>query len=290
MVGASPLSTPWMVLSPAYLDGFSFYASDGSLIAPRLGNDGTGRMPLLGSEAARELETSSFLVLEEVHRYWRSLPLSERRLPHPLPGMGGWSLERFVGRAASFSKGSRHVEIEFGDRAYRQYTVSRADSRAEVCERVTIDTTGYGVLTDFYGFRRRFRNFTRAVQFAWLVSAFVYDVDLYHPLNELGPLLFRSGEAAHEEEVPHRWPVVIPISDLDPRSEVSFASARSVLETSPGGFREAVAGASVTPARDGSYDVSLTLYRPPERGPSRMPLKQRLRRVLWDPLAAKIGV
>jgi hypothetical protein len=292
----SPMA-PMTFLTGAYLNAWMPHPSSGSLAGP-IWTDSRGgpklkRRLILLPEAAQGALTSAEKVLRDCEGFVELVRGGGHSLPQPFPGpAAGWMIRTFQGQGALFEQGEnpKRIEIDLRNPARAFFEVSLTKGEREVSQKISILPVERQVVTESYCCRAHFKDLATAADFAAAVSTLIYDSGQYDVPTELGPLVVRDPATGREtimEKKGNRFSFSGQIP-LFP-DELLLASAASVFAPSDTVYREPVVSVSVAPVKvDQPSTVTILLYRPPRRGENRMPLKPRLRNILWETIEQKI--
>lgn len=288
---------PLTFLTGAYLDAWMPHPSSGCLAgavwADSRGGPKLKRRLILLPEAVQGALTSADKILRDSEGFVELVRGGGHSLPQPFPRpAAGWMLKSFQGRAATFEQGEnpKRVEIDMKNPSQAFIEVSLTRGEREVSQKISILPEGRQVVTESYCCRAHFKDLATAADFAAAVSTLIYDSGQYDVASELGPLVVRDPATGREtvmEKKGNRFSFSGQIP-LFP-DELLLASARSVFAPPDTAYREPIVSVSVAPVKVGQPStVTILLYRPPLRGMRRMPLKPRLRNILWETIEQKI--
>ncbi len=289
-----------MVLSASYLGAFRPHPVSGSLYGPSLEIRPGASLLITDGRHAEDLQMSTLLVMEELDSFRTHLLGRREYFPKPLPPTeeereSSWTIASVIpgerplqARAQFLSNPSRQVLWDLRDANNSFYTAGFSSQAGEVSQTIQIDARYDTVTTDNYFLQVRSMSFARAVELALMFSAALYNSDQYDVDRELGPLSMQSGDDPKEELVSRegdRFRLEKPL--IDDHKDLSFRSTASLVASDD--FREPVYEAYISiPNSNGLRDVSLTLYRPPERPELLMPLSLRLLLGPWNLILQRI--
>jgi len=288
------------MLTAAYLNAFQPAPVTGTLFGPSVAAEDISSVLITDGHTVEDLQMTSIAALEEAQAIRSQVMKRGGQLPLKLPptqsrGHDGWFLESLIrgdgpvqAKVRFTCPPAREVVWDLRHATRSSYTVGFGSKAGDISQTIQIDARYDTVVTDHYFFQIRSLPFSRAVELALAISATIYTSGQYNSPNDLGGLKRHRGNPASWIDVPFaqdRFRLDPSLKD-DGRDQ-SFVSERSLFHSTD--FHEPVFEAYISD-RDtsGMRDLSITMYRPPDRLQPLMPLSPKLVRSVWAPIYQRI--
>lgn len=297
MTRSSATFTP-MVLTVGYLAAFAPHSLNGTIMGPFRGGPGLGgprSHPVTDGRPALDLIESTQQALADCRRLHSSFAATHHPLPQPLPAPAqGWILNKCFGSRDDFStgvfcveqaEGPLGIEADLSEPDRARFGVVLKTKSNKIAQWIAVERRSGIVGTERYQIRMRFVDRPKALSFMGDMSSFLYECGQYEPERELGPLRLRDERGAETdvEKADGRYTLTGKAPELT--GHAMLCSALSVLEIPGAGLRQPVI--SVEIPGEGSSEVTISLYRPPQRPKRLMPLQPRLYAV-WEKFLERI--
>jgi hypothetical protein len=296
--------TTFSVLNVYSLRTFHPDPEQGTLFGPSL-ETGTLNLPsrrITDGDSAVDLKLFSVLVLTEARDYWRLCSERGVERPYPIPGSDQkgtpWFLDEYQksddpgshGRAVFRTPDPiRRVETDLRTPSYYRFAFTAESPDARFTQSIRVSDRDDSVQTDCFSAEIRGVSLENGWKLALGLSTAVYNSRQYDAKNELGALQFRQGDLGDWVQVFRKNRLFhAPSFDPDSHAALQFASSHLVFEDASASPGVPVVSLRLKPATLNTWDLEISLHRSPKSARRLTPLAANLRKILWNPIFARI--